>query len=86
MDERAGVDTTANYHCLCFRDNGIGIAPEYFEQIFGMFQRLHEQGAYKGTGMGLAVCRKIAQAHEGFITVESELAKGATFCCYLKEM
>lgn len=80
------VEGDAQHHCLSFADNGIGFALEYAEQIFGMFQRLHPQGTYKGTGMGLPICRKIAEAHKGFITVKSEEGAGSTFTCYLKDV
>jgi light-regulated signal transduction histidine kinase (bacteriophytochrome) len=61
------------------QDNGIGIAPVYHERIFTLFQRLHTQQQHAGTGVGLALCRKIVQAHGGKIWVESEDGKGATF-------
>lgn len=67
------------YQQLTIQDNGIGFDPKYVDRIFNIFQRLHGRGEYEGTGVGLAICRKIADRHHGTITATSTPQEGATF-------
>jgi signal transduction histidine kinase len=73
------VERGADMWILGVRDNGIGLAPEYAEQIFKPFKRLHGMAAYAGTGIGLSICQKAAERHGGRIWVESEPGQGAHF-------
>jgi signal transduction histidine kinase/CheY-like chemotaxis protein len=75
------VDAEPNGHewIVSVRDDGIGIAPQYHDRIFMLFQRLHTRGEYTGTGLGLAICRRIVERHGGRLWVTSADGKGATF-------
>ena len=65
--------------CICIKDNGIGIEKEYHDKVFGLFQRLHPQEEYEGTGAGLAIVKKIIERYNGEIWLESEPGKGSKF-------
>jgi PAS domain S-box-containing protein len=71
-----------NYIKITFADNGIGFEQKYENQIFQLFQRLHRKHEYDGTGIGLALCKRIMDNHGGFITAQSDLGKGARFNLY----
>lgn len=74
-----------NYCQITFRDNGIGFDPQYNERIFAVFQKLHPRDTYEGTGIGLAIVKKIVDGHNGVITATGEEMKGARFDIYIPE-
>src|SRR6185295_1093312 len=67
------------YCNIYVEDNGIGFEQQYKEEIFGMFSRLHGSAEYEGTGIGLALCKKIVEEHNGFISATSKVDEGSTF-------
>jgi signal transduction histidine kinase len=73
------------YCHFSFEDNGIGFEPEYNEKVFDIFQRLHEKAKYKGTGIGLAIVKKIIENHNGIILAHGKLNKGVSFDIFIPQ-
>lgn len=80
----AGAASNKTYVVISVRDNGIGFDRQFSERIFDLFQRLHGREAYAGTGIGLSICKKIAENHNGTVTADGEPGKGATFNIFLQ--
>ena len=76
-------NNNAKYYKITVEDNGIGFEQEYAKKIFILFNRLHNKNEYAGTGIGLAICKKIVENHKGFIVANSERNEGATFTIYI---
>jgi light-regulated signal transduction histidine kinase (bacteriophytochrome) len=74
-----------DYYKISVEDNGIGFDSIHAEEVFVVFKRLHSYHEYEGTGVGLSICKKIMEKHNGLITVESKKNKGATFIIWLPE-
>ncbi len=86
IDEALIPKNTKEKYCkITFEDNGIGFEQEYAEKIFILFNRLHNKNEYAGTGIGLAICKKIVENHRGYIFAEGKPNKGAIFTIYLSE-
>ncbi|HEY4154796.1 MAG TPA: ATP-binding protein, partial [Puia sp.] len=77
------TDSTAPYYKITVQDNGIGFEPEFAQKIFELFHRLHPREEYSGTGVGLAICKRIVQNHKGFIEAASLPDQGSAFTIYL---
>lgn len=74
---------TLDFHAITITDNGIGFAEEFAEKVFALFQRLHGRNDYEGTGIGLAICKRVVTNHNGYITAKSIKGLGASFSIYL---
>ncbi|RFS17896.1 PAS domain S-box protein [Emticicia sp. C21] len=80
--DKPGIDKNLDYYHISFKDNGIGFESEYNEAVFQVFKRLHGKDEYPGTGIGLAIVKKIVENHNGIITASGELGQGASFDMY----
>lgn len=76
------ANPSARYLKIEFTDNGIGFEEQYSEKIFHMFQRLHNRAEFVGTGMGLAICKRVVENHNGFILARPNVERGSVFSCY----
>lgn len=82
IPQLSSVHEESIFHKITVQDNGIGFEEEYCEKIFVIFQRLHNRNTYQGTGVGLAICRRVMNNHKGFIFAEGKSYEGATFSIY----
>lgn len=85
LPDNVVLRASSAYHELSVKDNGIGFEPAYTEQIFQLFSRLHNRYDYGGTGIGLSLCKKIVENHDGTIVATSQKGKGSTFTIYLPQ-
>ena len=83
--EKYKLTLDSTYWVISMQDNGIGFEQKYADKIFELFQRLHPKSEYSGTGIGLAICKRIAENHHGVIVASSEQGEGAVFSVYLPE-
>ncbi len=81
--QNMNIRSVGECYRITIKDNGIGFDPKYAEKIFEMFQRLHGKNEYSGTGIGLAICKRIVQNHKGWITADGKPGEGATFSIFL---
>jgi len=82
---KIAADEDEEYWSISIADNGLGISKDYHGKIFGIFQKLHNHSDYPGSGMGLAICEKIVNKHNGSIRLDSEPEKGSTFHITIKK-
>lgn len=80
-----GSEDKGDHWQFFIKDNGIGIDEKFYERVFLIFQRLHNKNNYSGTGIGLAICKKIIDRHNGSIWIESEFGKGTSFLFTIKK-
>jgi|GEM_PF-1905901 len=83
LPEGTGLPAEARYHRIEVSDNGIGFDEKYLDRIFTLFQRLHGKTSYAGTGIGLAICKRVVENHHGYLTASSRPGKGSSFWIYL---